>query len=68
MRARFKRPGVEGKHWRYGLIMNPRARYDEDVSDAAIRDDRTGGLYVIRREFVQVQIRGPRGGLNWQRL
>lgn len=68
MEARFRRPHIEGTRWRYGLIMNPRSRYDKDVSAAAIRDDRTGGLYVVLREYVQVRVKGPRGGRKWQQL
>jgi len=39
--------------------------YDEDTQTAAIKDDNTGGLYVISREHVQVQGKGPRGGAKW---
>jgi hypothetical protein len=68
VRVRYRRPGRENTRWRYGLLINPRCLYDENVKAAAIRDDRTGGLMTILREHVQVSKKGPRGGTKWSQL
>jgi hypothetical protein len=62
MKARFRRPQVEGTgHWRHGEVIEPLP--DQQV--VAVIDSTTGGTYVVEREYVQVQVRGPRGGLKW---
>lgn len=60
MKARFRRPLVEGRRWRYGVLVE-----DPSSDDAVIRDNHTGGLYAISAEYVQIQTRGPRGGVKW---
>lgn len=66
MEARFRRPGVEGRSWRYGTLVSPHD--DDDRDDITILVNRTGGIHVIRREFVQVKVKGPRGGRKWQQF
>lgn len=68
MEARYRRPEIEGRTWRHGTLVSP---YNDDIKDrdeVTILSNRTGGIYVIRREHVQVRIKGPRGGLKWQPL
>ncbi len=68
MEARFRRPTIEGRRWRYGMLVSPWIAAFNNSQDVNIVDSDTGGIYVIRREFVQVRVNGPRGGRKWQPL
>jgi hypothetical protein len=67
MDVRFKRPDID-RGWRRGLLLTLRAQYTVEDETVVVREFRTGGSYVIRREHVQKLVKGPRGGQKWMPL